>query len=131
MASRQFLEDGTEGPFIHIVRSPPALFERTSNRRMGRRTSSGSWPPAISQDCVTRKRHIRLSGLPSGCLRWRRGRRQRRLLRWRRWHLGPATSPANEQGNQDQGGDDRHSRDGRVESERRAGGEREVRGHLS
>src|SRR2546427_439329 len=29
-----------EVPSTHIVRSPPALFERTSNRRMGKRTSS-------------------------------------------------------------------------------------------
>src|SRR5439155_19611984 len=51
------------------------------------------------QDRVTRERHILLSGVPSGCLRWR-GRWQRRL-EWRRRRLGWPTSPANGHGDQD------------------------------
>src|SRR5438445_4884426 len=130
MASREFLEDGTEGPF-HPYRSFATRAIRADVESP--RGQEDEFRLVASSDFARlryQRAHIRLSGLPSGCLRRRRGRRQRRLLRWRRWHLGPATSPANDQGNQDQGGDDRHSRDGRVESERRARGEREVRGHL-
>src|SRR2546426_9767601 len=80
MASREFVEDGTGGPF-HPYRSFATRAIRADvESPHGQEDEFGSWPPSISQDCVTRERHIPVSSLPLGCLRrpWRRKRRLRR-----------------------------------------------------
>src|SRR2546426_10108416 len=80
MASREFVEDGTGGPF-HPYRSFATRAIRADvESPHGQEDEFGSWPPSISQDCGTRERHIPVSSLPLGCLRgrWRRKRRLRR-----------------------------------------------------
>src|SRR5881397_3181882 len=61
------------------------------------------------QDRVTRERHIPLSGVPTGCLRWRRWWQRRFGWRWRR-ELDLPTSPPNGQRERDQGSNDHHRR---------------------
>src|SRR2546428_9924203 len=91
MASREFVEDGTGGPF-HPYRSFATRAIRADvESPHGQEDEFGSWPPSISQDCVTRERHIPVSSLPLGCLR-RRWRRKRRLRR-RGGGLGPPPAP--------------------------------------
>src|SRR3989442_4049991 len=69
MASREFVEDGTGGPF-HPYRSFATRAIRADvESPHGQEDEFGSWPPSISQDCVTRERHIPVSSLPLGCLR--------------------------------------------------------------
>src|SRR2546422_8692268 len=129
MASREFVEDGTGGPF-HPYRSFATRAIRADvESPHGQEDEFGSWPPSISQDCVTRERHIPVSSLPLGCLR-RRWRRKRRLRR-RGGGLGPPTSPPKGHGEEDQRGDDRPRGERGIVGQDRARGERGVGGHLS